>query len=42
MHIADLPTKDLEEGDQVAFTLYWKDAGTWEGIDFSVTLHRAS
>ncbi len=24
MHIADLPTKDLEEGGQVAFTLYWK------------------
>lgn len=39
IHIADLPTEDLEEGGQVAFTLYWKDAGKWEGIDFSVSVH---
>jgi glucoamylase len=36
IYVADLPTKDLIEGSQVRFTLYWPDAHHWQGADFVV------
>jgi len=36
VHFADLPTVELPAGAAVAFTFYWRDAGRWEGTDFSV------
>jgi glucoamylase len=38
IHLADLPTKDLIEGSQVRFTLYWPDAHHWQGTDFVVRI----
>jgi glucoamylase len=38
IHVVDLPTKDLIEGRQVRFTLYWRDARHWEGTDFVVRI----
>jgi glucoamylase len=37
VHVTDLPTESLTEGDQVQFTMYWPDAARWEGTDFAVT-----
>jgi len=42
MQVADLPTADLAEGSQVLFTLFWRDAGRWEGEDFAVQVVAAS
>ncbi len=36
VHVADIPTGSLAPGTQVSFTLYWLDAGRWEGINFTV------
>ena len=36
IHIADLATKALPEGQQIKFTFYWPDADHWEGTDFAV------
>ncbi|HVU33513.1 MAG TPA: glycoside hydrolase family 15 protein [Opitutaceae bacterium] len=33
---ADLPTEGLSPGAVVEFTFYWKEAGRWEGRNFSV------
>jgi glucoamylase len=38
MHIADLATETLTEGQQVKFTLYWPDANHWEGANFVVQI----
>ncbi|MCL4535890.1 MAG: glucan 1,4-alpha-glucosidase [Bacteroidetes bacterium] len=38
MHVADLPTKGLRQGEQVVFTFYWPDAGEWAGTNFAVTV----
>jgi glucoamylase len=37
-HFVDLPTEKLATGREVVFTFYWKDAGRWEGRDFSVVV----
>jgi glucoamylase len=42
MHIADLETKTLPEGKDVKFTLYWPDAGHWQGEDFTVQIKRSA
>jgi len=36
IHIADLETKALREGNQVKFTFHWPEADRWEGKDFTV------
>jgi glucoamylase len=36
IHIADLSTQALLEGEKVTFTFYWPDAGRWEEVDFVV------
>jgi glucoamylase len=36
VHLADLPTAALSPGAEVLFTFHWRDAGRWEGTDFSV------
>ncbi|HET6566652.1 MAG TPA: glucan 1,4-alpha-glucosidase [Rhodothermales bacterium] len=33
LHVADLPTDDLEKGRHVVFTFYWKEGQQWEGKD---------
>lgn len=38
IHFADLATESLPEGRQVKFTLYWPEAGHWEGADFIVSV----
>jgi len=37
-HRVDLPTEMLTTGRQITFTFYWKNAGQWEGRDFTVTV----
>jgi glucoamylase len=32
----DLPTRQLTDGSELIFTLYWPDSGRWEGEDFRV------
>ena len=36
MHIVDLDTTSLPEGEQVTFTFYWPEADRWECENFSV------
>ena len=35
MYWADLPTADFPAGTTIRFTFYWREAGRWEGNDFS-------
>jgi glucoamylase len=35
---ADLPTENCPEGSSVEFTFYWKEAGRWEGRNYSVAV----
>lgn len=36
IHLSDLPTKTIPEGNHVKFTFYWPHADHWEGADFVV------
>ncbi len=36
IHVADLPTAQMDPGDNVLFTFFWPQAQRWEGADFSV------
>ncbi|MDE3021205.1 MAG: glucan 1,4-alpha-glucosidase [Pseudomonadota bacterium] len=36
IHIADLPTQNLEPGSKIQFTFYWIDSQRWEEIDYMV------
>ncbi len=38
LYYADLDVSRLKSGDNVLFTFYWNDSGSWEGTDFSVTI----
>ena len=38
VHVADLPTEQLQAGARVVFTFYWPAADRWEGDDFEVTV----
>ena len=35
---ADLPTENCPEGTSIEFTFYWKEAGRWEGSNYSVAV----
>ncbi len=37
-HLADLPTETLPSGAIVRFTLRWRAADRWEGVDYTVTV----
>jgi glucoamylase len=36
VHVADLDTRHLHQGDRVNLTFYWPEADRWEGTDFVV------
>jgi glucoamylase len=36
VHIADLPTQELDKDAIVTFTFYWPQEDKWEGVDFDV------
>jgi glucoamylase len=36
LHIADLDVSDLNHGQEILFTYYWREAGKWEGTNFSI------
>ncbi len=36
LHVADLATQSLPDGQEIKFTFYWPGAGHWEGTDFIV------
>jgi glucoamylase len=38
IHVADLPTGELEVGRSIVFTMFWPGGQRWEGADFSVTV----
>jgi glucoamylase len=38
MHVADLSTEGLTEGEQIKFTFRWTEADRWEGKDFNVNV----
>jgi glucoamylase len=38
VYYADLATTDIAGGGRVEFTFYWKEPGTWENHDFTVTI----
>ncbi len=38
VHVADLPTADLDAGTTILFTFFWPGARRWEGTDFAVQL----
>jgi glucoamylase len=36
IHLVDLATQEAQHGTRIQFTLYWHQAGRWEGTDFAV------
>jgi glucoamylase len=36
LHVADLATQSLRDGQEIRFTFYWPGAGHWEGKNFVV------
>lgn len=38
LHLADLPTADLADGQTIQFTFYWPETDRWEGQDFIVKI----
>ncbi len=36
VHYVDLPSETLKEGNQIDFTIFWKNEQRWEGQDISV------
>ena len=36
VHVADLDTRHVRQGDRVDLTFYWPEADRWEGTDFFV------
>ncbi|TGV78862.1 hypothetical protein EN788_66350, partial [Mesorhizobium sp. M2D.F.Ca.ET.145.01.1.1] len=36
IHLVDLPTAGLPEGNTLVFTFFWPGTGDWENVDFSV------
>lgn len=38
LHLADLPTADLTDGQTIQFTFYWPETDRWEGQDFTVKI----
>ncbi|MGH7523879.1 MAG: glycoside hydrolase family 15 protein, partial [Gemmatimonadales bacterium] len=38
VHVTDLPTESLVDGDRVQFTMFWPEANQWEGTNFTVTV----
>ena len=38
IHVTDLATRALVEGDRIKFTFYWPEADRWEGADFLVSV----
>jgi len=38
VHVADLPTSNLNVGAEIVFTFYWQNEQRWEGTDFNVTV----
>ncbi|MGB6536785.1 MAG: glucan 1,4-alpha-glucosidase [Xanthobacteraceae bacterium] len=37
-YVCDLPTRELNEGAVVRFTLFWTEANRWQGADFEVEI----
>jgi glucoamylase len=42
VHVADLPTRKLTAGGEIAFTFYWPDQRRWEGHNFRVVVDSAT
>lgn len=40
MHVADLPSRQIESGGNVVFTIFWEDGQRWEGVDFRVYVEK--
>jgi glucoamylase len=40
VHVADLPTTALLDGQSIVFTFYWPGSGRWENVDFTVVVRR--
>ena len=38
IYIADIPSDQLNPGDQILFTFYWPSVDKWEGTNFSVVI----
>jgi glucoamylase len=38
MHIADIDSTDLVEGDEIVFALYWQDEQRWDGEDYRLKI----
>jgi glucoamylase len=38
IHIVDLATQSLSDGQEIKFTFYWPGAANWEGTDFVVRI----
>jgi glucoamylase len=38
IHVADLVTQSLADGQEIKFTFYWPAADHWEGTDFVVRI----
>ncbi|MGA2232253.1 MAG: glycoside hydrolase family 15 protein [Tepidisphaeraceae bacterium] len=36
LHVADLPTSEMEPGEKLSFTFRWREDNRWEGKDFQL------
>ncbi len=41
MHLAELPTAQLREGQRIDMTFYWTESESWDGRDYCVEVHEA-
>ncbi len=37
-HLVTLPTRNLQAGENIQFTIYWQDSGRWQGEDFHLDI----
>ena len=37
-HLVTLPTRNLQTGENIQFTIYWQDSGRWQGEDFHLDI----
>jgi glucoamylase len=40
VHVADLPTTELLDGQSIVFTFYWPRSSRWENVDFTVVVRQ--
>jgi glucoamylase len=38
IYVTDIPSKHLQAGNKIKFTIFWPETGKWEGVNFEATI----